>query len=165
MRKPAAVVEPNSQHSTASGNAMMNPTFTRVPSSSAPTARCRPVAAIAEVLPCRVAPGAVHQVRQQQLPMYTSMRLTKISLVRNRVRSNAGIAAHAMPPSTPAASTAAAPNGQRGAEYQSHPAAGDRASVSCPSAPIFQTLARKLSASPSAHSISGVAFSSSSPTP
>jgi hypothetical protein len=37
--------------------------------------------------------------------------------------------------------------------------------ISCPSAPMFHTLARKPSARPVAHRISGVDLSSSSPTP
>ena len=36
--------------------------------------------------------------------MYTSINVTRISLVLNRVRRKAGMAAQAMPPSTPASS-------------------------------------------------------------
>ncbi len=98
--------------------------------------------------------------------MYTSMRLTRISLVLNRVRSSAGIAAHAIPPSTPAQSITGKANLPSAAPQKSAtppPAMAPR--VSCPSAPMFQTFARNPCASPSAQSISGVALSSSSPMP
>src|SRR5580658_1221498 len=94
------------------------------------------------------------------------MRLTKISLARNRARRYAGIAAQAAPPSTPARSTAGtAQPPMAGPQYRPTPAPAIAPIVSCPSEPMFHTLARYPGASPSAHSISGVALSSSSPTP
>ena len=96
---------------------------------------------------------------------YTSIRLTRISPALKRSRRNAVTAAQAMPPSTPASSTA--PTIQRPLSLSASsatPPAAMAPMMNWPSAPMFQTLERKHTASPSAISSSGVALTLSSPS-
>ena len=80
-----------------------------------------------------------------------------------RSRSSATMPAHSMPPSTPASST-----GTTMKRLVSGPAciaiqpAHSAPTMNCPSAPMFQMLERKHTASPSAISTSGVALMLSS---
>ena len=82
-----------------------------------------------------------------------------------RSRSAAVIEAQATPPSTPASrmGTTISLVLPASACIATQPAASAPA-TNWPSAPMFQTLARKATASPSAISTSGVAFSPSSPS-
>jgi hypothetical protein len=80
-------------------------------------------------------------------------------LALKRSRSSAVMAAHNMPPSTPAirmATTMA--RGESGVACIATPPAKIAPRMYWPSAPMFQTLARKHSARPSAIRISGVAL-------
>src|ERR1700710_3313993 len=91
------------------------------------------------------------------------MSVVRISCALNRVRRNAGIAAHKTPPAIPASSmsgkaqTCPAPPKFSATQLPQIPPR-----VSCPSAPMFQTFARQPMAMPIAQSKSGVAFSASS---
>ncbi len=94
---------------------------------------------------------------------YTSIKLTRISLAWKRSRINAVSEAHAMPPSTPAISTATSIHFPVcGPANSAMPPPAIAPSSNWPSAPMFHTLARKHTASPSAMRISGVAFTPNS---
>ena len=70
-----------------------------------------------------------------------------------------------MPPATPASRTGSTIHRLlSGVAVSATPVAATAPRMNCPSAPMFHTLERKLTASPSAISSSGVALSSSSPT-
>ena len=86
-----------------------------------------------------------------------------ISFAPNRLRSSAGIAAQAMPPQTPSTIISGRTSGDCHSVARTGMAAPTTAPmVSCPSAPMFQMLARKQTASPAAISTSGVALTTSS---
>ena len=97
--------------------------------------------------------------------MYTSIRLTKISLALKRSRSKATMAAQAMPPNTPASKMTGIiqPPVLLSASSATPPAA-TAPMTNCPSAPMFQILERKHTASPKAISSRGVAFMANSPS-
>ncbi len=67
----------------------------------------------------------------------------RISFALKRVRSHAGIAAQATPPATPATSIAGSTSGESTpCSASATPPPAIAPIVSCPSAPMFQTLAR-----------------------
>jgi len=91
------------------------------------------------------------------------MRLVRISLTPNRVRRKAGIAAQAMPPSAPARHMAG--RIQKPASVQvasATPVPAIAPAMYWPSAPMFQTFARKPTDSPVAIRMSGPALTRSS---
>jgi len=76
------------------------------------------------------------------------------------------MAPHAMPPTAPATIIAGSSSElSLSAGCKASPVAAMAPIVSCPSAPIFQTLPRNPTASPTAISTSGDALTSSSATP
>ena len=83
-----------------------------------------------------------------------------------RVLRKAGIAAQAMPPATPQTSiSGSSQNPSLSWNNSAMPPPVMAPSTSWPSAPIFQTLARKPMDSPMAQRTSGVAFTISSERP
>ena len=83
-----------------------------------------------------------------------------------RTFRKAGIAAHAMPPSAPASSIAGSTSGLPLApKFSATTPLAIAPRISCPSAPMFHTPARKPIATPVAHSMIGAAFEQSSPRP
>ncbi len=98
--------------------------------------------------------------------MYTSISETRISFALNRVFSTAAIEAHSAPPTAPPTTISGSSSGLvLPSKYNAMPPPAIAPTMYWPSAPMFQTLARKPTARPTAISISGVALSSSSATP
>src|SRR5262245_5972742 len=75
------------------------------------------------------------------------------------------MAAQAMPPRTPASSINGKAQPPSDEVNNAMPDPAMAPMVSWPSAPMFQTFARKPMANPNAHNISGVAFKANSPRP
>src|ERR1700730_9197956 len=107
MRYPANVLLRKNQDNAARHNAIGKAIVARLPSNRAGSSRLS-----SKTLDCgKLNPvGSRHGTRTIQdrssCAMYTSMRLTRISLVLKRDLNSAGMAAHAAPPSAPAMSIA-----------------------------------------------------------
>src|SRR5438477_8557980 len=96
--------------------------------------------------------------------MYTSIRLTRISLALNRSRRKATTAAHNMPPATPASRIAITIRRVVSlSAINATPPARIAPITYWPSAPMFHTFDRKHTDRPSAMISSGVALTISSP--
>jgi hypothetical protein len=96
-----------------------------------------------------------------------SSRVVMISFVRRYARASAGTAIHSIPPRAPAASITStlAAVGRRSPTRSAAPEASTAPRYSCPSAPMFHSLTRKLTSAASPVRISGVALTSVSAIP